>query len=65
MYDWMHVYLCNGLLDVERGMLMVALKQEQSPTTYSALGDYGRHGHSPKEAQLSLIYLMSQWQGIT
>ena len=39
MYDWMHVYLCTGLLDVELGMHMVALKQEQSPTTYSALGD--------------------------
>ena len=44
MLDWCHVYLCNGLAYVERGMLMAALRDLRAQTTYNALAQTCRSG---------------------
>lgn len=40
MFDWMHCYLEGGLLDVELGECMAALKGTGSEISYDKLKDY-------------------------
>ena len=40
MFDWMHLYLQSGLIDVEFGQLMRALYDAGSPVTWAILNSY-------------------------
>ena len=40
MFDWAHVYLCDGIADVELGMMMQALHKAHAAATYWELGVY-------------------------
>ena len=50
MYDWMHVYLVNGLLDIELGLCMRALHEHRPalPVSWRALGEYVNQWTFPK-----------------
>ena len=40
MFDWAHVYLCSGLMDVEVGLCFKALHTERATTSYNELKQY-------------------------
>ena len=48
MYDWAHIYVHDGLGDVELGKLMKVLRK--TPSTYEELGDYVSRFSRPKNA---------------
>ena len=40
MFDWAHVYVHDGLADVELGQIMKAFHSRRYPTTFQELGEY-------------------------
>ena len=57
MYDWMHLYLVNGLLDREFGQLMAHIKAD---VTYAQLGAYVELWTWPKSVSGSLTHLFDE-----
>ena len=50
MYDWAHVYVHDGLADVELGMLMKVMQKHKSTTSFKELGEYVSTFSMPKGA---------------
>ena len=50
MYDWAHIYVHDGLADVELGKLMKVMHKHKSLTSYKELGDYVSKFSRPKNA---------------
>ena len=59
MFDWGHCYVCNGLADVEFGMLMQTLHKHKSPTTYTEAGSYVQCWSKP-ESYPAVVRLFSK-----
>ncbi len=60
MYDWTHLYLAGGPLDVEFGFCMVHLHSGRAPTTYAVLGKYVQQPTFPKNVPQHLDALLDQ-----
>jgi hypothetical protein len=50
MFDWSHLYLCDGLADTEFGMFMHEMKAIKADTTFRELGIYVATWTLPKTA---------------
>jgi hypothetical protein len=48
MYDWVHVYICDGLADVELGVFMRKLRTFKSESTFGELATYIGRWRFPK-----------------
>ena len=48
MYDWPHVFVVGGLLDIEIGQCFRELSRVRSPTTYAVMGGFLQHWTWPK-----------------
>lgn len=49
-YDWAHIYVHDGLADVELGMLMKVMQKHKSATSFNELGEYVSTFSMPKGA---------------
>jgi len=52
MYDWAHIYISDGLADVELGEFMQQMIRNRTDTTYSELGRYVTSFTTPRARRL-------------
>jgi len=48
MYDWAHIYLCEGLCDVEFGLFMKHMQVERTACSYKEFVTYSSGWENPK-----------------
>ena len=55
MYDWVHIYTCDGLADVELGLCMRQLRALKSESSFGELATYLGRWRFPKRYGNSLV----------
>ena len=55
MYDWVHIYICDGLADVELGLCMRQLRALKSESSLGELASYLGRWRFPKRCGNSLV----------
>ena len=55
MYDWVHIYICDGLADVELGLCMRQLRALKSESSFGELATYLGRWRFPKRYGNSLV----------